>query len=469
MAESKEIQQIRARQELKKRAVVAAWNKGALQYKMHAGQLKIFDSIKNIKARQVLLLISRRWGKSYLAVLLAIMDCLRGPNRQILIIGPNERQTKRIVSYLINLIAEDAPPKTIKMTKSENIWTIGGSTLMIGGFDSAIETVRGMAFHNIYVEETGQAGSDDLPYIIHSVLQPTLQHSRGKIFHLTTPALLPDHSLHTEIYPRCQHDNAFFTYTIRDNPLLTPAQVEEEIENMGGIDSIAVRRELFAEIIRDNALVAVPDFTAKNICSGERPEHSHMWVAGDLGGTKDKTVFLVAYYDFLRGATVIQDELVFDANTSSSVMVAALKAMERHYSIEGTNRFVDAPGQLRIDMAVLHGYSLAQVTKGQGSFDAGLNQLNVAFRNGSLEVHERCKFTILTLNNGTLNKQRSDFARTSILGHCDAIAACIYAYRHRTQGNPYPIKTRDVYETFSVGKIKETARHVLGKIFDDPS
>ena len=466
--EKAEIKKQKARDEYRKRVVEKLWNRGALEYKMHVAQRKIYDQLKVTEARQVLLLISRRWGKSYLATLLAIMDCLRGEGRQVLVIGPSEKQARKIISYLINLIAEDAPRGLIKMTKSENLWTIGKSQLLIAGFDSAIDSVRGLAFYNVYCEELGLANSDDLGYIINDVLRPTLQHSRGKLFYLTTPATSPDHALHTEILPKCEMTNSVFRYTIRDNPLLTEAQIAEEIENMGGMDSISVRRELFAEIIRDASLMAVPDFKVSNICSEVFPDHAYSWIAGDIGGVRDKTVFLMTYYDYMRGVTVIADELVFEPNTPSSKIVELAKQMELQYKVEKANRFVDAPGQLKIDFSSLHSYPLTQVLKGQGSFDAGLNQINVAFRSGALEIHERCKFTILSLNNGTLNKQRNDFQRSSVLGHCDAIAAVVYAYRHRTVNNPYPVKNLDPNTTMSAVRQRlSNVTHALSAIFDD--
>jgi hypothetical protein len=56
-------------------------------------------------------------------------------------------------------------------------------------------------------------------------------------------------------------------------------------------------------------------------------------------------------------------------------------------------------------------------------FEAGINVVRLAFNQGKIIVHERCKFMIQTLRGATFNKQRTDFARSVALGHMDALAA----------------------------------------------
>ncbi len=67
-----------------------------------------------------------------------------------------------------------------------------------------------------------------------------------------------------------------------------------------------------------------------------------------------------------------------------------------------------------------------------------MNQMASKFvEPGRILVHERCKFLRLTLRSGTFNSNRTDFIRTSALGHCDAAAALMYALRLQNKLNPF--------------------------------
>jgi hypothetical protein len=56
-----------------------------------------------------------------------------------------------------------------------------------------------------------------------------------------------------------------------------------------------------------------------------------------------------------------------------------------------------------------------------------------------------------TMKNGMYNAQNTDFNRTANLGHCDAVAALMYAFRlgYTITTNPYPeIKESNTYEGY---------------------
>lgn len=164
--------------ELSKRAKQELWKRGDISYLFHSGQQQIHDTLeKNKTAREICLLISRRYGKSYFCVVKAIMKLLEKPGNTVLILGPSEKQAKKVITPLINMIKVDAPEGLITMTKSEGLWSVGQSTLYIGGMDTAIESIRGLKFEMIIMEETGASDSiDDYDYILKSILRPTLQH-----------------------------------------------------------------------------------------------------------------------------------------------------------------------------------------------------------------------------------------------------------------------------------------------------
>ncbi len=415
-----------------------------LFWKLHGVQLKIYKQIKSLPAhvREALVFCSRRLGKSYLATVMAIEDCLQGPNRQVFIVAPSLKQARAIVVPLVRMIAKDAPEGLIKLTKSTLRYEFAnGSTLILGGFDTALESFRGMYADNIYVEESGLANADEYQYTLKSVLLPMLMHSRGRIIHLTTPAKLPDHPLHTETLPEAQLAGAFFKYSIRDNPLLSLEDIEAEIESMGGINSPHTRRELFCEIFRDASQVAVPDFNEElHVQDFAIPSHMHCWIGGDLGGVRDKTVLLKLGYDFYNAKILVLDERWFDAKTTSDFVVEGGKQLEGVDSSGkqiNLNRYVDSHGDSRVDFSGLHNWPIIFPTKPE--FDVQVNRMQLLFRQNQILVHPRCKFLIQTLRSGMLDKARKGFMYTEALGHCDALAALSYGTIHINKANPYPL------------------------------
>jgi hypothetical protein len=370
---------------------------------------------------------SRRYGKSFLACVLALEDCLRTPNANVLFVGPSIKQTLDIIRLLLPEITADAPKGLISPSKSEKRWHFkNGSQLMLAGFDTAAESIRGLRANSIYLEESGSSDPETYDYVVKSVLYPTLMHSRGKIIHLTTPALTIDHPLHTQTIPSTSNNGAYFKYTIRDNPLLTDEVIEAEIDSLGGYDSAHTKRELFCEIVKDDNIIVVPQFDdRRHVVELSLPEDAYYWVAGDVGGVRDKTVFLLMAYDYAIDKTYVVREMVADTQTATSEIVKRALEMEAGRNI---SRFVDAPGQLFIDLASTYNYPCFPPEKLE--FEHNIHRLQTAFYKDQVLVHPSCKLLITTLRSGQLNRQRTDFSRTRDMGHCDALAALIYGIRH---------------------------------------
>lgn len=417
------------------------WLRGNLGYKLHEGQRTIRKTIRSLPSttREALVFCSRRYGKSYLACCLALEDCLRTPNANVLFVGPSIRQTLDIIRLLLPEILADAPKGLVTQSKSEKRWNFkNGSQLMLAGFDTAAESIRGLRANAIYLEESGSADPETYDYVVKSVLYPTLMHSRGRIIHLTTPALTIDHPLHTVTIPSTSANGAFFKYTIRDNPLLTNEVVEAEIDSLGGYDSPHTKRELFCEIVKDDNIIVVPQFDdRKHVRAHSLPDDAYYWVGGDVGGVRDKTVFLLCAYDYSTNTIHIVRESVSDSQTATTEIVKRALEMEGGRQVP---RFVDAPGQLFIDLSATYNYPCFPPEKLE--FEHNIHRLQTAFWKDQVIVDPSCKLLITTLRSGQLNKQRTDFSRTKDMGHCDALAALIYAIRHADRRAKQPDLTR---------------------------
>lgn len=440
------------------------WKQGNLSYKLHEGQKLIRRTIRALPGttREALVFCSRRYGKSFLACVLALEDCLRTPNANVLFVGPSIKQTLDIIRLLLPEILADCPKGLVSPSKSEKRWHFkNGSQLMLAGFDTAAESIRGLRANSIYLEESGSSDPETFDYVVKSVLYPTLMHSRGKIVHLTTPALTIDHPLHTQTIPSTSSNGAFFRYTIRDNPLLTEEIIEAEIDSLGGYDSAHTKRELFCEIVKDEHIIVVPQFDdRKHVVDVSVPDDAYYWIAGDVGGVRDKSVFLLCAYDYSLDKVCIVREVVADPQTPTSEIVRRALEMEGGRTL---SRFVDAPGQLFVDLAATYNYSCFPPEKLE--FEHNIHRLQTAFWKDQVLVNPACKLLITTLRSGQLNKQRTDFSRTRDMGHCDALAALVYGLRHADRrGREKPRDAEKFIARLDLNQHERTPQHTLSAL-----
>lgn len=417
-----------------------AWRKGKLRYKLHSAQQMIYDRIRNLppETRDVVVLCARRFGKSFIGTCMAIEDCLLMPGTRIPIIGPDIKQTTDIVVGNIGKIIEDAPKGLIKRTKSENRWKVGESELVIGGFDTAtIESQRGKEAGNIYLEETGSSNPDGYSYAMRDVLSPQLLHTKGRFIHLTTLPPIPGHPFIVETLPKAQQQNAYFKYTIYDNPLLDAQQIAQAIADCNGPNTTAFLREFMCEMVRDEQVLVYPEYGDFNLCDTQ-PVYWNPLISIDFGGVRDKTVALLMTYDFGEAVDRVLDERVFEKNTSTKTIIETLKAMEQEWRLTNPVRFADASGMTHIDAHQLHAYPFSSPHK--DDLDAAVNAVRVKLGQRKLKIHPRCTFLIQTLQSQQYNAQRTDFLRTEALGHNDAGMALTYGVRMLDRiSNPFPI------------------------------
>lgn len=420
------------------------WNEGELGWKLWPQQVPIYDKIRSLgvdEATNIVVLCSRQFGKSYLGVILAVEDCLKFNNITIIIVGPTIKQTVDIVFQGLRKIQSDAPAGLIKRSKSESRWYIGSSELIVGGFDVQNATrQRGKTIHKIYVEELVDSNPDDYDDAIKSDLGPALTHSEcGQIIYLTTPPKIPDHPFLTETVPEATLDGALFTYTIDDNKQLTKAQYDAAIKRAGGIDSVECRRELFCEIVRDKSVLVVPNFDKKRHVRDNlvKPRFGKFQVTTDWGGVRDMTCAILHVYDFLLDRFLVLDEVKHDANTATTIILDSIRAMTTRNDVKDIAQHVsDCPGQLQIDLKEMHDYNV--IIPPKDDWRSACNNLDVAFLEDKILIHDRCQFLIENCNSGMFNKTKTDFERTRALGHCDGLAALMYGFRTQIRENPWP-------------------------------
>lgn len=419
------------------------WNKGEFKWKMHSGQRKIHDEISklNHKVRIAVVECARGYGKSYLETLMAIRDCLTPPfNHPVYIVAPEKQQCSEIIRPIIMKIAEDAPKGLIRQLKSESKFMVGNVPLILAGFNrDSIDRLRGQRAKNIYCEEVRDVPAEQYLYGLKDVLSPMVLHSLGRIYMLTTTPRELDHPFLNETVPEAKLNNAYFRYTIFDNPLLSEEQIQIAWKESGSSDtSITWLREYMCDSsIRDLSRAIVPEFNkSHHVGPFEHAGRAKWFISGDMGGVRDKTCIILCYYDFISARLCIVGERVFDAGTPTTEIVAGSLELEKVAKWDTPRRYMDAHGQSLVDLNKYHDYSCSLPNK--DDFDAQINALQIAFCDNRIFIHEDCKFLITSLEHGRLNEKRNDYMRTEALGHCDAIAALSYAWRNVDTSNPFP-------------------------------
>jgi len=405
------------------------WKIGFLAWKLHLGQLAIYQKIRNFEdQKEALIFCARRFGKSTLGVIMALEDCLKQEG-QVRIIGPTIKQTISIVEPIIRKVTMDAPKGLIRRIKSEYRWKVGGSELIIGGFDGQnITRHLGQESYSIYLEESGAARAEDFTYAVVEVLTPHLLHTKGMKVHLTTPPKELNHPLITDVLPKVKEQNSYFFATIYDNPLLTEDQIQSAIDESGGFETPAFRRNYLCELVKDSETLVVSQFDATLHTFKERlyKEYDFLYLIGDWGGVRDKTCIL--FCQFYHHILFVHHELVFDNHTSSQEIFVAISKLkkEEKFLLEDP-WIIDAPPAMTIDWH--EKYRTVVTIPLKRPFEEGISVLRQAFFQGNIQIHRSCDFLIKSCLYGRLTKNQKDFDRNDDLGHCDALAALLYAYR----------------------------------------
>lgn len=451
------------------------WQAGDLTYKLHSGQLTIHRTLEDLRsAPEGLIFCARQWGKTFLMLAYSIMECLRRPGIIVRYAAPTLKQCGDIVADNLEPLLRDAPPGLVQRRKSDYRWYIGKSQLRIGSMRrSEIDTLRGGNASLIVAEEGGFVDSQDYAYAMASVFGPQLLHSKGRIMHVTTPSEEPEHYIHTEVLPRCEMMGTRFRFDIHTNPRITLEQMTHLARLLGGMDSMAWKREALVRIERDPSRVPVPEYDETSMFREfDTPEHAMWTITGDVGGVTDKTVLLCHAWDFRNNRLLFLDERPYPNNTGSDIIGRGWNELQSEYGAKIKNPMgqthLDAHGQTLVDLAKL---GIQAVLPLKDDWEAGLNAFRYQVGQGKVWVHKRCVFLNQTLKSATFNKQRTDYARTEALGHMDALATAVYASRVQDRiTNPFPGLIMDVENKLytaatykQVTKNKAVANAILGR------
>ena len=435
-----------------------AWTKRKdLSYLLHSGQKIIRNSIANSPRQEQVILCSRRWGKSYLAAVLAIEAAMAKSYSRILIVCPTLKEAENIFVGHIEMILADSPSMynwSFNQTKKK--WTLWNkSVIVLGGTDNKnSDRLRGTKADLIIIDEAGMCS--DFEYLVESVLRPQTLTTGGKIIMCSTPSVSVMHPFMARYVNAAEERGELNVYTVYDAPHLSAEVIEKLKEEAGGEETTSWRREYMCEKIVEETIAIVPEFDKMKkelVVEHSLPRYFQCYTVADFG-FNDLTVVGFWEYLFDEGLLYCRDELVFK-NQGTAMIAPAIRERElKLWGRQADKRYGDpntgnsnsqtTTGTRKksvialADFHTFHDLHFSPVNRSE--LQQTVNKLREAITRKELNFHPRCHTTISHMKGGIWNDSRTSFERSAGTGHFDAIAMVMYANKHiDRQHNPNPI------------------------------
>lgn len=433
---------------------------------LRAVQNEIYKAIYASKPEDRIFYIecSRRLGKTYLLLVIAIIFCNSRPGLWVRYAGPTYRQlAEMIMPVFYNLwhfIAEPYRPK-----KTEKYFIFPNMSRISFGSADVPDSLRGAEADMVIIDEAGFI--KNLKYLIDEVLDPMLQGKpfmqegfHGKMLIGTTPAREPDHySNELSIIKETEGDYIRRDIFTRDD--MPKAELEAIIKKHGGINSPSFMREYRALRIIDETLTVMPEyheFEDKLIIedfSDTRPDLYDSYSIGDVGFSMDLSAVLLAYYNYREATLYIVDEIVGygirskdlclricekekENKLENNLFVRALECKEYHIDAINSFDFLEMNVPRSHDrLSQTTGY-FSHIKCPPGSVEARMNKARQWIYEGRVKIYARCRNLRGHLKAATWGKNRS-LKRSEKYGHFDALMAFIYLVDSVNDlKNPYP-------------------------------
>lgn len=435
------------------------WHMGSLEWKLSGTQLQLYRFYHSIKNKTTVINASRRLGKSYLLVTLALEQCIKLPGSTVIYIQPTRDMIKTNLNPDFERMIDDCPLELRPIYKTAgNVWEFpNGSRIQLAGTDGQnYNKLRGSNPHLCLVDEAGFC--DDLKKIIKSILIPATIKTRGRIVLSSTTPPDPNHEFIKQI-ELADIEGGFIRKTILDaveddresaNPQMTEEILADIIRDAGGEHSQEFRTEFLCEVIFNSDDQVVPEFTSEiqldTITPWIRPPHFDRYEAMDIGFT-DMTVILFAYWHWDDQKLIVEDEIVIKGQqVNSDNIVELIDAKEKELWLnpltrempEIFKRVSDNNPILLMDLSRRGVYFSPTEKHDKTSY---LGELRLMIQNGQIIINPKCKNLISHLRGAQWDKNRSKgYKRNNTEGHhYDAVDALLYLVRNLAKHrNPYP-------------------------------
>jgi hypothetical protein len=429
-------------------ALRLAWERGLLSFLLYDYQIPLYESlwgaIKNPKCLKYVLNCSRRYGKSTIMCLIALEFAIRNPNSQIRFAAPTGKALKKITNPIFRMLLETCPKhlKPRYYTQDQEWKFFNGSIIACAGTDNGhAENLRGTTSHLNLIDEAGFC--DDLNYVINSILIPQTLTTGGKTLLASTPPKTPAHDF-VSIAQECEAQGFYKIFTIFDNKTLSKETVDLYAKEAGGYNSSTFKREYLCKFVTDETLSVIPEWKDEYIQIPDKTnkfdKYYHRYVALDIG-VIDKTAVIFGHYNFKEGILYIEDEITLQGNeVTTERLTKEIKDKEKQVfgDLQPYKRIADNNNLILLqDLSSMHNLHFSPTNK--ETLDAMVNETRLMIGGGRIRVHPRCTHLIGCLKYAIWDKNHKGFARSSVYGHFDGLAALIYLVRNLDQHtNPIP-------------------------------
>ena len=433
-------------QAISKEAIIEElWHRGK------SGAAILSDAQKKIRAvyeakhdKTVSIECSRQLGKTFFGCYLADETARNNPNAQIRLGTAFEVDIESIVvPNFKNVLAscpESIRPKYVSQKKTYRY--ANGSVITLVGLDKNPDKMRGSRIRLSIIEEAGFVDSETLKYVLESVVFPAqLREPQARTVLISTPPSEGTDHYFCELSDKLALVGSYIKLTI-DESGLPQSQIDDLAKALGGRNSIAFRRECLCERIIDTEKAIVPEFKESlHVMRYTEPGYRRYLqeYAGLDSGVRDKTVALWGYYDFPAAKLVIQAEAHMQGSevTTQNILKAATDVESKLGYKENTRRIADNDNLILIQDLSTLGKHWHPTDK--DSLEAMVNELRLWFGANRIVIDPACKLLIGTLRSALWNKHRTEFSRTKLYGHADALSALMYLVRNvNSSHNPIP-------------------------------
>lgn len=438
------------------------WRRGDLEFLLRPEQHKIIEALNKQSGAIRTLLASRRLGKTFGLLVMAGQICLKKPFAIVKYICPKQNQGERNLKEDMRDILKTCPIDCtpVWVGKEKAFIFPNGSQIQVAGTDNGNhENIRGGSADMCIVDEAGFC--DHLGYVIRSVLRPTILHTKGCVYLVSTPSRSATHPFIVEFVNPLKALGTLDVLDIYESSILSKDDILAIAKDYpGGVENAEFQREYLCLVTEDGETKVIPEATSERleeitVDNITMPAYYDAYVSGDIG-FKDLTAYLFAFWDFSRAKLVIIDELIIhgpslQGQSLTDFLADGIKEKESMWFNTPTSvtRVMDNDLIVIDDLHIAH--DLLFLPTAKDNKDSAVNMLRLLINNNQLEIHSRCKHLKYHLAYGQWDEKSANLKsrkfkhipnspdKTIRGGHADALDALIYLNRnvHKSK-NPYP-------------------------------
>lgn len=395
---------------------------------------------------------SRKTGKTFTTILIAIEACLQNPNAIVRYAMTTLKTAKEVLLPILDeirlIFPSDLFPK-ITVSDMTAKFRNNSQIKICGSNKEAAESARGPRSNLVICDEVPSWDSY-AEYMITGILIPQGTTIKNfKIIYAGTPPDCMDGYFIQSIYPKLLSRKVLVSIDIDQNPLLTENMIQRIVDFYPlGRDDPNFRREHKLELIPNNNQRVTPEFNEsihvynyiKDKCESfgdyKIPQLYQYFISIDTG-TVDNTAMLVGYLDHNNHKLIIEKEFVKNninlTNISEEYYCLKNEFTQFFYSgEEGLKTIIDAFEGEKKELREIHG--IQHFNPRKGKVEDNIAHLRSALENNKIEINNNCVRLIWELNNcvwkqNTSTSDLKAIERNVKQKHGDAIMALTYMLR----------------------------------------